>query len=161
MSPLQDWAAAWGIPTVAMDDLRVRLTGLDVVPTTDMAAVPKSEAAVQAEVRLEASAAGCRLWRNNVGAGFSEEGNFMRWGLANDSKQVNRVLKSSDLIGIRPWIIQPQDVGRLVGQFLCREVKEGNWKFRGTEREVAQMNWINLINSLGGDAAFASRKGTI
>lgn len=156
---LEDWARTWAISNSALADLRARLLHLDV---SAPAAVPgESEAAVQARVRLEASRKGLRLWRNNVGAGYAEDGSFMRWGLANDSAGVNRVLKSADLIGIRPRIIQPEDVGRLIGQFVSREVKRAGWKYTGTEREVAQMNWATLITSLGGDAGFCSSEGTL
>ena len=109
---------------------------------------------------MEASTKGLRLWRNNVGAGYDESGNFMRWGLANDSKQVNSVLKSSDLIGIRPIVIQSHMMGLIVGQFVAREIKHGDWKWTGSEREKAQRNFINLVNSLGGDARFAYGRGS-
>lgn len=155
---LVEWALRWGIPAQAIQELQTSVLGLDGNPES---VDGMSEAGVQSRVRLEAGKAGCRLWRNNVGAGYAEDGRFMRWGLANDSSQVNAVLKSADLIGIRPVIIQPSDVGKLFGRFLSREVKAGGWKYSGTPREVAQLNWANLINSLGGDASFATGLGSI
>jgi hypothetical protein len=152
---LTEWAARWGVPYAALADMQSRLLALDghgVPGVID----GSSEAAIQARLRLRASKMGMRLWRNNVGAGYSEDGSFMRWGLANDSKQVNAVIKSGDLIGIRPIVVQPTDVGKLIGQFVSREVKHGSWKYSGTSREVAQLNWANLVNGLGGDAAFAT-----
>lgn len=153
-----DWAARWCIPPQAMHELQASVLGLDGTPET---VVGMSEAGVQSRVRAEASRRGCRLWRNNVGAGYADDGRFMRWGLANDSSAINAVVKSADLIGIRPRIIQPGDIGKLFGQFLSREVKAGGWRYSGTERERAQLNWANLINSLGGDAGFATGEGTI
>jgi hypothetical protein len=47
-------------------------------------------------------------------------------------------------------------VGRVIGQFICREVKKTGWTYKATDREKAQQNWINLINKLGGDAAFTT-----
>ena len=120
-----------------------------------------NEAAVSVQVRLEASRLGLRLWRNNVGAGYMQDGSFLRWGLANDSAAVNARLKSADLIGIRPVLITPQMVGAVLGQFVSREVKASNWRWRGTDREQAQMAWAELVNSLGGDAAFATGEGTL
>lgn len=152
---LSEWALRWGIPYAAIADMQSRLLGLEghgVPGVID----GSSESAVQSRLRLRASKLGMRLWRNNVGAGYSEDGSFMRWGLANDSKQVNTVIKSGDLIGIRPVVVQPTDVGKLIGQFVSREVKHGGWKYSGTSREVAQLNWANLVNGLGGDAAFAT-----
>ena len=152
---LQDWAVQWSVPAAALADLRARLGMLDVLDLRELdAAVGQSEAAVQTRVRLQASRLGFRLFRNNVGAGYSEEGQFMRWGLANDSAQVNRVLKSADLIGCRPFIVQPQDVGRMIGQFVSYEIKHAGWRYAGTDREKAQANWAALVCSLGGDARF-------
>lgn len=153
-----DWAARWCVPAQALHELQAYVLGLDGTPET---VAGMSEAGVQSRVRAEASRRGCRLWRNNVGAGYAEDGRFMRWGLANDSSAINAVVKSADLIGIRPRIITQGDVGKLIGQFLSREVKAGGWRYKGTEREIAQLNWANLINSLGGDASFATAEGTI
>ena len=153
-----DWAARWGVHPNAMAELQQRMLGLDGTPG---AVTGKSEAAVQSQVRLEASRKGGRLWRNNVGAGYAEDGSFMRWGLANDSAQVNKVIKSADLIGLRPVLIEPKHVGLVIGQFVSREVKAAGWRYTGTDREVAQLNWTTLVNTLGGDAAFATGEGTL
>ena len=58
-----------------------------------------SEAAVQAAIRIRASELGVRLFRNNVGACVDETGRVIRYGLANDSAQLQKRLKSSDLVG--------------------------------------------------------------
>jgi hypothetical protein len=142
-----------------MAEFRASALAHDFVPPH----VPgESEAAVQARVRVEASRKGMRLFRNNVGA-FTDpdSGQFVRFGLANDSKQLNAVIKSGDLIGIRPRVVQPGDVGRLIGQLVSREVKRGGWRYTGSPREQAQLNWINLVNSLGGDAAFCTGEGSL
>lgn len=120
-----------------------------------------SEAAVKNRIRLEASEKGARLWINNIGAFHTINGDFVRYGLANESKQQNAHIKSSDLIGIKPVLITQELVGSKIGQFLCREVKRAGWHYGHTAREKAQLNWINLINSLGGDAAFATSDGSI
>jgi len=152
------WAARWGIPPAAMADLQTRVLGLDGTPGSP---VGKSEAAVQNAVRLEASRKGGRLWRNNVGAGYSEDGSFMRWGLANETARTNAIVKSADLIGLRPVLIEPKHVGLVLGQFVSREIKAAGWKYSGTEREVAQLNWATLVSTLGGDACFATAEGTL
>lgn len=149
---LAEWANRWGVPAAALEDLQTRVLGLDGSPPD--ADLGVSEASVLNRVRLRASAIGMRTWRNNVGAGYGEDGSFMRWGLANESTAVNASVKSADLIGIRPRIIQPDDMGKLIGQFVSYEVKHASWTFRGDAREVAQLNWANLILSLGGDARF-------
>lgn len=146
-----EWAARWGIPYYALVDLAATLCPPGTAP-----AATGSEAAVQQTIRLEASQAGCRLWRNNVGA---VDG--LRYGLANDSPAMNARLKSSDLIGIRPVVITPAMVGRTIGQFMAREVKRPGWVFRGDARERAQLAFLTLVWSMGGDACFANNRGTI
>lgn len=120
-----------------------------------------SESGISSDIRLEASQLGYRLWRNNVGAAHTSTGQFIRFGLANDSTQLNRVIKSADLIGIRPILITPAHVGMTIGQFISREVKKPSWKYTGTERERAQLAWAELVNSLGGDACFTIGRGTL
>jgi hypothetical protein len=120
----------------------------------------KSEREVQDVVRMEASRCGFRIWRNNLGAVTTQSGSFIRFGLANDSSAMNAKLKSSDLIGIKPVTITQEMVGSVVGVFLSREIKREGWKYKATPEETAQLAWINLINSMGGDACFATGEGT-
>lgn len=121
-----------------------------------------SEAALQQVIKLEASKKGLRLWRNNVGATYTQNGSFIRYGLANDSTHVNKKIKSADLIGIRPVVITQEMVGAVIGQFVSREIKRSNWRFNShDERDVAQLAWANLILSLGGDACFVTNEGTL
>lgn len=120
-----------------------------------------SESGISSDIRLEASQLGFRLWRNNVGALTTPAGQFIRFGLANDSAQLNRSIKSADLIGIRPILITQAHVGLTIGQFISREIKQPTWRYTGTERERAQLAWAELINSLGGDACFAIGRGTL
>jgi hypothetical protein len=40
-------------------------------------------------------------------------------------------------------------------------MKPRGWRFTGRERETAQLNWINLVMTHGGDACFATGEGTI
>lgn len=116
-----------------------------------------NESTVQAQVRLLASTQGWRLWRNNVGVLIDSRGVPVRFGLANDSKQVNSQVKSGDLIGIRPVLITPDMVGRTIGQFASRECKRSGWVFNPNDaRDVAQMCWIDVVSSLGGDAKFTT-----
>jgi len=74
---------------------------------------------------------------------------------------MNDFIKSADLIGIRPIKIRETMVGMVIGQFVSREIKHSGWKYRGTPHEIAQMRWIELITSQGGDACFATGEGTL
>ena len=156
---LNEWALRWGIPYAALEDLRRRMGALNTEPS--IAGVGLSEGAVQTNIRLEASQCGARLWRNNVGALLDARGIPVRYGLANDSKAMNKQIKSSDLIGLKPVLIEPHHVGQILGQFVAREVKEQAWRFSGSERENAQLAFLQLVLSLGGDAAFANGAGTL
>ncbi len=154
---LDAWAARHRISAVALAELKQLL----VPPTGGLTLLGSSESAVQSQVRLEASRKGCRLWRNNVGAGYLADGSFIRWGLCNDSTVLNKSFKSGDLIGIRSVVITPADIGRTIGQFMSREVKAAGWKLGNSDRELAQVRWAQMVNAMGGDAAFATGEGTV
>lgn len=157
---LNDWARTWAIPDSALADLRARLV---LVAHANTCPPTGSEARVQSQVRLEAAQKGLILWRNNVGALQDERGVPVRYGLANDSKALNESIKSADLIGIRPVVIQPGHVGHTIGQFVSRECKESSWRGvrPGDKREQAQLRWAELVCSLGGDAGFCNGTGTL
>lgn len=158
---LNEWAIKWNIPFEAVEDLR-REFGTLQPPNNPLTPLgDKSEAAVQVDVRLEASLLGMRLWRNNLGAGYMQDGSFIRWGLANESTQMNKKIKSSDLIGIRPVLIEQHHIGQVIGQFVARETKPEYWRFAGNDHETAQLKFLELVMSLGGDAAFANGEGTL
>lgn len=158
---LHDWAQQWGIPSDAIYDLCLRM-GIQMRDCTPypQEAPEGSEARQQSLVRLDAGRQGVWLTRNNVGALIDTRGVPVRYGLANESQAQNKVVKSADLIGIRPILIGPQHVGKVIGQFVSREVKHAGWKYRGDAHEVAQHNWANFVVSRGGDASFCTGPGT-
>jgi len=156
---LNEWAIKWGVPYAATEDLKRRMGMVNTDPAATVAG--ESEAAVQNRIRLEASRAGARVWRNNVGAMLTEDGSFVRYGLANDSQQMNARIKSSDLIGLKPVLITPEHIGQVLGVFIAREVKPGGWRYTGTPRELAQLRFLELVASIGGDACFVTGEGTL
>lgn len=159
---LYQWAQQWGVPLAAVKHLE-SLLGYAPDPRTP--ATGLSEAAVQNNLLLEGSRKGVTLFRNNVGAGFivDDAGNksFIRWGLANESERVNKVLKSGDLIGWRTVTIQPHMVGWNIAQFVSREAKPGNWTYSASDHERAQLKWAEAVVAAGGDACFAIGEGTL
>ena len=161
MSPaVYQWAARHGVSLQALAELQAVFGmqgGHDLPPEVK----GTSEAAVQAAVRLEAARKGVRLFRNNVGALVDSRGVPVRYGLANESKQVNEVMKSADLIGWRPLLIEPRHVGTIVAQFVSRECKHPTWHYTGGDREPAQLAWAQLVTAGGGDAAFCTGVGTL
>lgn len=118
----------------------------------------KTEAIVQKEIRYRSAQDGVLLWRNNVGAAKDENGNYFRYGLANDTPEMARTCKSSDLIGIRPVLITQEMVGHTIGQFVAIECKREGWKETpGDQRAAAQRTFLNLVRDKGGCAMFADR----
>lgn len=165
---LAEWAERWGIPAQAFAELAT----CSIVTPAEVVGI-KSEAYVQSTVRLEAPRRGVYLWRNQVGAGIVAHARELcdecrrnarrpiRWGLGNDSSKLNDVIKSGDLIGVRPMLITNEMVGRRIGQFISRECKREDWTYSGTKEETAQLAWSTLINSLGGDAAIVKTVGSL
>lgn len=154
---LTAWAIQWSVPLAALQDLERQL-GTDPTPISTPGL---SESAIQNAVRLEAAQKGVRLYRNNVGALMDESGRLVRYGLANDTKALNKTIASADLIGWRPVLIGPQHVGHTIGQFVSREIKEAGWSYSGQGREAAQKAWALLVAAGGGDAGFAAGVGTL
>ena len=130
----------------------------------------KSENWSQQQIRMKAFRDGAGAWRNNVGATpakiqttcpkgrnpYEIKQEPVRFGLANDSMQLNAEIKSSDLILAIPRVITPQHVGQTIAQFGSVEAKKPGWRYTGTEREQAQGNWLALINSMGGYGCFST-----
>lgn len=137
---LTEWATDHRISPAALADLIARLTVADYSP----AEAGRSEAAVQADIRLAAAKRGdLVLWRNNSGALTDDAGRLIRFGLGNDSAQANKRLKSADLIGIH----------RGSGRFVSIEVKRPGWKHSdASERDRAQAAWAATVAAMGGVA---------
>lgn len=121
-----------------------------------------SEAWAQQQTRFNVARAGGLAFRNNVGAtparcpDCGAKRQPVRYGLANDSVQLNKQIKSSDLILAIPRRISPEDVGRTIAQFGSIECKRPGWKYTGKQQEPAQAAWLSLINQIGGFAAFST-----
>lgn len=160
---LHEWAQRWQIPQQCFSEL-IQTAAPILKPSGD----DYSESRVQSMIRLQAARAGnVHLFRNNVGAGkayndkeicpqCAVRGRFIRWGLANDSKAVNEVVKSGDFIGWESFVVTQAHVGTRIAKFLSRETKPTNWQWTGTPHELGQLNWANLVNAAGGDAKFTT-----
>lgn len=159
---LHEWSIRWNIRREAIEELQRIVFNQEPDATADDGMLPAAgETEVLQAVRSEAAKKGLRVWRNNIGAFEAEGGRWVRYGLANDSAAVNRKIKSGDLIGIRPHRVTPLDVGRVIGQFVSREVKAPSWRYTATDREQAQQRWIELVLGLGGDACFTTGVGSL
>ena len=148
---IRAWALRNRISDQALSELAAVL-GVEAAPVLG----DGSESRAQSEIRLAAPGAAMRLFRNNVGVLKNEAGTPVRYGLANDSKALNKRLKSGDLIGWRRRVIAPDDVGATIAQFVSIECKAPGWTYRGDEHEQAQQRWAALVATDGGFARFAT-----
>lgn len=116
----------------------------------------ETESPVQARIRLHLARLGWLMWRNNRGAGRIQlkggVSRFLRWGLANDSKQLGAAVKSADLVGGMPMVITPAMVGRTVLVLASVECKKEGWRPDGSLEYNAQVQWAKLIEDHGGFA---------
>lgn len=159
MTPaIHEWARRRNVSHAALSEL-AQIMGVE--STEHVSGGERSEARVQDLARLTASKMGWRLFRNNVGVLKDERGIPVRYGLCNDTPAMNKRVKSSDLIGLRPVIITPDMVGTTLGQFMAREVKREGWKYKGTEHEQAQLRFGEIVTSLGGDFKFWNGDGPL
>jgi len=161
-SAIMQWAVRNRVSMQALEELKA-IFGLDPnnLPSVSTNGEPHTEAYVQSLVRLEGARKGYKLWRNNVGVLIDETGRPVRYGLANDSPKLNAKVKSGDLIGWRPILITPQFVGTTIAQFVSRECKHPQWRYTGTESEIAQNKWAQAVMRDGGDATFVTGEGTL
>lgn len=149
MTNITQWAIHHGVSQAALNELiDIVSAGTQVTPAT----ANTSEQAAQNAIRLEASNRGIKLFRNNVGACQDSNGNFIRYGIANDTPAMNKAVKSADLIGFTPVTIG----GQRVAVFTSIEVKKPGWKFKNTGREQAQNKWREFVLLNGGFAIFAT-----
>lgn len=120
------------------------------------------EETVTQHVIYEAAKLGVNLMRNNVGAGTMVDENgktsHIRWGLMNESTKQNKIIKSSDYIGITPVKCFVDGLGVVqLGVFTAIEMKASTWKFsQSDERAVAQLAFHDMVRSYGGFAGFAT-----
>ena len=164
MSLLRMWGTRNGVSRAALAELEglLGIAGRAALSDPEAAGEPGSESRQQSLIRLEAAKKDIILWRNNVGAFKTDEGGYVRYGLANDSQAMNERIKSSDLIGIRRKVVTPEMLGSVVGVFVARECKKEGWTLRASDKHAgAQQTFINLVNAYGGDAAFATGEGSL
>lgn len=164
MTSYEQWASAHPVAAAALADV---LTASAQPPE---GADGHAEEWAQQQARFAVARKGGLVWRNNVGAtpaevectchrcgfAFTMKQRPVRYGLANDSAQLNKVVKSSDLIGVMPIKITPDMVGQTFGQFIALEVKRPHWHYTGKGREVAQAAFLTLVAEKGGIASFTT-----
>ena len=115
-----------------------------------------SEGAIQNLTRRDFAYIG-PIWRNNSGACTDDTGRLIRYGLGNDSAQLNREIKSSDLIGITPVLVTEALYGHVLGVFTALECKPSDWHMRPSDkRAIAQAKFHDIVRDHGGFAGFVN-----
>jgi len=132
MISLTQWAIRHGVSHVALAELQGLLRGEgDELPVTSGDSL--SESYIQSAVRLE----------------------------ANESKEMNKRIKSADTVGIKQVLITQEMVGSIIGQFAGYEIKESEWSYSGSDHEKAQQRWGSKVISMGGDFKFVNKVGML
>ena len=158
MNSFDDWQRAYPEAAHALTQLFNGLQPKDI----DSTLLGKSEAWAQQRARLQIADQGAKSWRNNVGVtpakcdACGAKQQPVRYGLANDSPQMNKKIKSSDLILAIPRQITPSMVGQTIAQFGAIECKPPGWQYSGKRQEPGQMAWLTLINQIGGFGRFST-----
>ena len=155
---LVTWAIKHHVSMVALGELAAAFGHFPVLANGVSAG--DAESLVQGKVRMAAEQSGFKVFRNNVGALKDERGVPVRYGLLNDTAALNKVVKSSDLIGwkselwLNPETFQPTKIAR----FVSLECKHADWPGYNPENphERAQQRWIELVVSAGGVGAFTT-----
>lgn len=153
MTPqILEWAQRNSVSLQALRELTQLF--LSVPDKTDAG----SESRVQGEIRLAAPEFGGCMLRNNSGGCTDDTGRVIRYGLGNDSKQINDVYKSPDLVGTTPMRIEAHHVGRIIGVATYCEVKEPGWKSprQSNKREQAQAAFLTHQAGMGALCLFAT-----
>lgn len=94
------------------------------------------ESSIVKRIQIAASAAGSRLFRNNVGKLQDRNGTWIAYGLCPGS---------ADLIGWTPVRVTPDMVGQLIAIFTAIEAKTA----KGEVSEV-QKNFLGVVTQSGG-----------
>lgn len=95
-----------------------------------------SESELVCDIRLALSRGQVRLMRNNVGRLQDARGQYVQYGLG---------VGTSDLIGWRSFVIQPDDVGHKIATFCALECKSPTGHTTDT-----QLAFIDTVLSSGG-----------
>lgn len=156
---LQQWASRHGVSQDAINELYDLMLRPDAPQGRG---AQGSESHVDSLVMLEAAEKNVTLFRNNVGACQDKTGRLIRYGLANESKEMNSRIKSPDRVGWRSIVITQDMVGTTIAQFTMREIKAASWTGRTlSPHEQAQASFMIMGLIAGCDVGFANRVGTL
>lgn len=101
-----------------------------------------------------------RMFKNNTGVAYTENGRPVFFGLGNDGKKDDDSIRTPDDVGWTTITITPEMVGKEVAVFTAIDSKKLGFVVKsdytkGT-REYGQNKFFNLVLKSGGIAGFAS-----
>lgn len=94
-----------------------------------------SESSIQRAIRAKLGAMRIPMFRYQIGTFITSNGSFVHIG----EKGV------SDLIGMTPYVVKQEDVGRTIAVFTALEVKTAKGALR-----KEQAPFLRMVNSMGG-----------
>jgi hypothetical protein len=124
------------------------------------------EHGIQQRILLSCGSGDSRLWRNNVGSGWTGQATRVndqnRRSVAAALRPGDVVIRagrilhaglcvgSADAVGLVSVLVTPEHVGQRLGVFCGVEVKRP-----GGPATAGQRDWVSLIRRMGGRAGFA------
>lgn len=118
------------------------------------------ETKAREQVLLRANQWGCRLFHNNSGVAYTENGRPVFFGLGNVGKKKQEDIRTPDDVGWTQVTITPDMVGKTVAVFTAIDSKkfgfEPKQEYSKNTREYGQNKFFNQVKAAGGIAGFAS-----
>lgn len=118
------------------------------------------EAIAKEIVQLRAGAWGARLFKNNTGVAYTEQGRPVFFGLGNDGVKNDESFRTPDEVGWTRVLITPEMVGKHIPVFSCFDAKKLGFVQRASypkgSREYGQQKFFDMVIFNNGIAGFAS-----
>jgi hypothetical protein len=118
------------------------------------------EAKAKEVVRLRANQWGARLFTNNTGVAYTEQGRPVFFGLGNDGVKDSESIRTPDDVGFTIVTITPEMVGKKIAVFTAIDAKKLGFVLKDTypkgSREYGQKKFFDIVINANGIAGFAS-----
>ncbi len=125
-----------------------------------MAKYETPETTAKRLVLLRAGQYRARLFKNNTGVAYTQDGRPVFFGLGNEGKKDDESIRTPDDVGFTIITVTPDMVGKEIAVFTAIDSKKAGFRVKsdytkGT-REYGQNKFFELVKKHGGIAGFAS-----
>ena len=125
-----------------------------------MAKYRTPEAIAKDNVLIRAGQYRARLFKNNTGVAYTQDGRPVFFGLGNEGTKDDESIRTPDDVGWTTIVITPEMVGKEIAVFTAIDSKKAGFRVKsdytkGT-REYGQNKFFKLVKKYGGIAGFAS-----